>query len=162
MKIAQFKIMFPEVDLPLVEFPPAVNPPILIRKELPNNELPKEISKDNSPSLKVPKEPSPNGEKREDYGEHVKLKPSEFKALCEQHTEAKVRDFIDRVNDYCSATGKTYKGWAAAIRTFIRNDSLKNPANVQFDPNAALKRRQSSKLATPGDFEKDTYKRRRL
>lgn len=62
----------------------------------------------------------------ESFGSHVKLKPSELQALREVHGTTKVSDFIERVNDYCESKGMTYKSYAAAVRTFIRNDDLKN------------------------------------
>ena len=113
-----------------------------------------------------PPEPVPavavEKEKVDSFGSHVKLTATQMKELQDKHGEKRIADFIDRVNDYCASKGKTYKDWAAAIRNFIRNDDLKNPASVEFDSNAALKRRQSSKMATPGDFEKDGYKRKRI
>ena len=57
------------------------------------------------------------------YGSHVKLTSTEYEKLFHELGASTLKDLIDRVNDYCAATGKSYKDYAAAIRNFNRNKS---------------------------------------
>lgn len=69
----------------------------------------------------------PKEEPKEEYtailsfGSHVRLKISEHDELIRVHGKALVDKTVEAVNDYCAAHGKTYKSYAAAIRTFLKN-----------------------------------------
>lgn len=117
MKIAQFKIMFPEVDLPLVVVPLVVDPPLIINNELPNNEL-IEISKDISSSLKVSEKPSPDGEKRAKARDKIK---DEFSEEVEE-VHDKIMGAMQNVKeDYRSRSGQRI-AMMTAIDLMIRRD----------------------------------------
>lgn len=57
------------------------------------------------------------------HGSHVKLKQGEYDRLKEM-LNGSLETYIDKVNDYCAAKGKTYKDYAAAIRNFWRKDGM--------------------------------------
>lgn len=66
------------------------------------------------------------------FGSHVKIKKSEHEELVKLYGDAAIIETIEAVNDYCAAHGKTYKSYAAAIRTFIK--SRKNPVASATSP----------------------------
>lgn len=56
-------------------------------------------------------------------GSHVKIKQKDYDDFIVKHGKPLIDDIIERVNDYCASHGKPYKDYAAAIRTFIKNNS---------------------------------------
>jgi hypothetical protein len=55
------------------------------------------------------------------FGSHVNLKRSEYTELIRVHGKELIDKTIEDVNNYCAAHGKTYKSYAAGIRTFLKN-----------------------------------------
>jgi phage replication O-like protein O len=53
-------------------------------------------------------------------GSHVQILQKEYEDLCNAHKKEMIDAMIVEVNDYCASKGKSYKDYAAAIRTFIR------------------------------------------
>lgn len=72
-----------------------------------------------SPSSKKPKE------EKIAHGAHVVLKPGEYEDLCSKLGKPKVDQLIQAINDYVP-NHKPYKDYAAAIRTWSRNEFSKN------------------------------------
>jgi uncharacterized protein YdaU (DUF1376 family) len=60
---------------------------------------------------------------RRAYGAYVKLTDTQYTALCQTLTEARVKGLIEQINDWIAAKGKApYKDYAAAIRQWARHD----------------------------------------
>lgn len=86
---------------------------------VPERALPSIYSKD---SKEDKKEIQPSAEiEILSFGSHVKLKKVEHEELVKTHGEKLIAKTIETVNDYCAAHGKSYKSYAAAIRTFLKN-----------------------------------------
>lgn len=65
------------------------------------------------------------------YGEykHVLLSDDQYSSLVKDFSEAKVKDYIRRVDEYCEQHGKGYKNYTLTIRNWIRRDREKNGNN---------------------------------
>jgi hypothetical protein len=75
------------------------------------------------------KEKKPAPEEKIAYGEHVKLRPSEYQALEANHSKPALDEMIGRINDYLASTGiKPYKDYAATIRIWFGREK-KTPAD---------------------------------
>ncbi len=59
------------------------------------------------------------------FGQYVRMPKTHHDALIKDHGEKKIAEYIDRVNIYCESSGKSYKGYAATIRTWIAKDTDK-------------------------------------
>jgi phage replication O-like protein O len=96
------------------------------------------------------------------FGSHVKIKKEEYESLCEKHSKEFIDSIIEEVNDYCASKGKSYKDYAAAIRTFLRSKTgetnVISPKSAAPPPNNSiiqnLKLVQKCKKEYP-DFFKD-------
>ncbi len=100
--------------------PDTSNPENRIDGVPPHNTYRKEKNKDSNTK-----------EKRENFGQHVKLLKEEYEKLCLDHGEQFILDLIEQINDYCSYKGKSYKDYAATARQWIRNreqNSITKPA----------------------------------
>lgn len=66
-------------------------------------------------------------EQSERYGryQHVLLSASQYSELVEAYGESKINTYIQRADDYCQQTGKTYQDYAVTIRTWIEQDKEK-------------------------------------
>jgi phage replication O-like protein O len=79
-------------------------------------------------------------EKKEyiEIGSHVRLLQKEYDDLCLTHTKQTIDSMIIEVNDYCARVGKSYKDYAAAIRTFIRKSNPSEANNAfRFEKNVS-------------------------
>ena len=64
-------------------------------------------------------------DKEANYGEFVFLKDKDFEKLREEMGEATLNNYIERVNDYVGSSGKKYKSYYHAIRSFWSRDGKK-------------------------------------
>lgn len=62
------------------------------------------------------------------FGSFVLLTQEEYDSLCKDFTQQKIDAVIVEINDYCEAHGKSYKGYAAAIRKWLRKEKDFKPA----------------------------------
>lgn len=60
------------------------------------------------------------------FGKFVELLPEDYEKFCKEHTKLVIDDLIERMNDYLEAHGGVYKSYAAALRTWIKNQK-QNP-----------------------------------
>ena len=72
-------------------------------------------------------------EDKTEYGTHVTLTDTQHQALTDNFGSKVLSKYIDAVNDYCDSSGKVYKDYAAAIRTFLRRDKVE-PRNLTRCP----------------------------
>lgn len=102
-------------------------------------------------AAKPPQPPPPEKKQKEvkhKYGEyqHVKLTDSQFKKLLEDYTEAQVRSYIRKVDEYCQQHGKSYKDYNLTIRSWMNKDNVQktgekiNPYSAydEYDKNQDL------------------------
>ena len=61
---------------------------------------------------------------RVEYGSHVLLTEQQHQKLPDAYGSKLLDKYIAAVNDYCDSSGKTYKDYAAAIRSFLRRDKV--------------------------------------
>jgi hypothetical protein len=92
------------------------------------------------------------------YGSHVKLTQEQYFELSKQFGEQKLKDIIERINDYCAATKpKGYSCYAATIRNWFRRDEDKQKlqkANYAYStpkarPTIAELEQRESKIHRP-------------
>ncbi|MDE5753903.1 MAG: hypothetical protein K2H89_05110 [Oscillospiraceae bacterium] len=78
-----------------------------------------------SPASKKPKEI------RHKYGEyqHVKLTDSEYQKLVADFGENLIRNYIQRVDEYCQQYGKSYKDYNLTIRKWLKKDNYRGGMN---------------------------------
>jgi hypothetical protein len=95
-------------------------------------------------------------EERIQHGSHVKLTPMEYNKLFTELGDFRLKDLIERVNDYCAANKpKGYSCYAAAIRNFAKNQKthtqgFKNATNIKDD---IRKRQMEDYTKANGSFE---------
>lgn len=56
------------------------------------------------------------------FGQYVRMPKTHYDVLILDHGEKKIAEYIHRINLYCESSGKTYKGYAATIRSWIAKD----------------------------------------
>lgn len=56
------------------------------------------------------------------FGHYVHMPKTHYDVLIHDHGEKKIAEYIHRINLYCESSGKTYKGYAATIRSWISKD----------------------------------------
>lgn len=77
------------------------------------------------------------------FGSHVKLTKEEHEELCKVHGAAVIVGIIEEMNDYCLAQGKSYKDYAAAIRSWMRRNpyrGIKPEKERKFAPSSDPKK----------------------
>lgn len=62
-------------------------------------------------------------EEKRSHGEHVRLTPTEYEKLTEQHGETRIAEYIERLDDYIGSNGKRYKSHYHVIRSWLRKDA---------------------------------------
>ena len=62
--------------------------------------------------------------KKSRYGTHVTLTDKQHQHFTDGLGSKTLDKYIAAVNDYCDSSGKVYKDYAAAIRTFLRRDKV--------------------------------------
>jgi hypothetical protein len=75
---------------------------------------------------------------------NVKVKPQELEKLREFLGDEKVKEWIDKLDEYIEQTGKAYKSHYATILKWSRAEKEKLKENSNF---VVAKHRQGSKLA---------------
>ena len=50
------------------------------------------------------------------------LTAEEYQRLCQEYSDKRINDLIERMNDYCVAHGKNYADYNRALRNWIRRD----------------------------------------
>jgi hypothetical protein len=84
------------------------------------------------------KEKPPAPEEKIAYGEHVKLRPSEYQALEAKQGKTALDEMIARINDYLASTGiKPYKDYAATIRNWFRREKRTPAGNNDLSDSKA-------------------------
>lgn len=61
---------------------------------------------------------------KEKFGEVVRLIENEYSALCEKYSKEIIDSKIDDINNYCLSHNKSYKDYAATIRSWLKNDNI--------------------------------------
>ncbi len=56
------------------------------------------------------------------FGKFVKLTANEYEELAKTHGKPQLDVMIEKINDHCESTGKSYKGFAATIRNWFRRE----------------------------------------
>lgn len=82
------------------------------------------------------------------FGSHVKLCKEEYETLCTQHSKTAINDLIREMNDYCSAHGKNYKDYAAALRQW-RERKLQNAVKSVVD--RRTRKMDGTPVSSPAD-----------
>lgn len=135
-------------DRPTTDQRPTNDEQERIKKDKKEKEERKNIKKENffSKGKKEAIKPTTSDNVRSvklNHGPVVKLTSESYSTLCEDHTKSKVDEFIEKMNDYCLSTGRTYKDHAATLRIWI-----KNPKNQNYEkkndksPKDAIRKRQ--------------------
>ena len=62
-------------------------------------------------------------------GKHVKVSEKVLAILCEEYGKEAVEGYIVEMDDHCSATGKRYKDYDAALRNWIKRGNQWKPLN---------------------------------
>lgn len=91
------------------------------------NNIRTRINKDNKENKDIERGKPPQHK----YGEykHVLLSDDQYSSLIKDFSEAKVKDYIRRVDEYCEQHGKSYKNYALTVRNWIRRDHKENGNN---------------------------------
>jgi hypothetical protein len=87
--------------------------------------------------------PNPQGEKCV-FGSHVKMKKEEYTELESKISKPVLDDLIEQINDYCASHGKSYKDYAATIRSWYKRK--KDDPNVKSKSTGVNFRSELEKL----------------
>jgi hypothetical protein len=148
----KFKNCLPHADFPPTDFPPVDNPHTKERTNIRSTNLKKDIEKESikekdtrkiASSLSSP----PHKDEFIKMGtefKNVKVKPQELEKLREFLGDEKVKEWIDKLDEYIEQTGKAYKSHYATILKWSRAEKEKLKENSNF---VVAKHRQGSKLA---------------
>lgn len=92
---------------------------------------------------------TPPDEIKKSFGKFVKLNEDEYKTLCTTLGESKVKDLIDKINDYLASLGKKeYKDYAATIRNWARKESSYSKSPIAKE-SRAQEDRNGNKVENP-------------
>lgn len=94
-------------------------------------------------------------EERIPHGSHVKLTSTEYNKLFCELGESRLKDLIERVNDYCAANKpKGYSCYAAAIRNFAKNQKNQTQGFKNENVKDNIRKRQLDEYTKAnGSFE---------
>lgn len=68
------------------------------------------------------------------YGQHIRLKPSEYSELCEKYSEKVISDYIGRIDRYLDDSGKKpYKNHCKTLINWLEKDNVKPKSKPSFD-----------------------------
>lgn len=70
-------------------------------------------------------------ESRHRHGDKVLLTNVGYEKLCNEFGESTIEAYIENVNDYCVAHGRSYKDYSRAIRNFIKKDKEQGSFRVR-------------------------------
>lgn len=68
------------------------------------------------------------------YGQHIRLKPSEYSELCGKYGEKVISDYIGRIDHYLEESGKRpYKNHYRTIMDWLQKDNVKEQSKPSYD-----------------------------
>ena len=68
------------------------------------------------------------------YGQHIRLKPSEYSELCGKYGEKVISDYIGRIDHYLEESGKRpYKNHYRTIMDWLQKDNVKEQSSTSYD-----------------------------
>jgi hypothetical protein len=79
-------------------------------------------STSSSTAITIKKTPTPLKPELEKIGSHFKATKEQIADLISADGEQQFKTRVQTINDYCAATGKTYKDYSAAYRNFRKRD----------------------------------------
>lgn len=85
------------------------------------------------------------------YGQHIRLKPSEFSELCGKYGEKVILDYIGRIDHYLEESGKRpYKNHYRTIMDWLRKDNVREKPNTSYDLDALYEHQMQKFYAEKG------------
>ena len=68
------------------------------------------------------------------YGQHIRLKPSEYLELCGKYGQKVISDYIARIDRYLENSGKRpYENHYSTIMDWLQKDNVKKRSAPSFD-----------------------------
>lgn len=85
------------------------------------------------------------------YGQHIRLKPSEYSELCGKYGEKVISDYIGRIDHYLEESGKRpYKNHYRTIMDWLRKDNVREKPNTSYDLDALYEHQMQKFYAEKG------------
>lgn len=80
------------------------------------------------------------------YGQHIRLKPSEYSELCEKYGERVISDYIGRIDRYLDGSGKKpYKNHCKTLIDWLEKDNVKPENKPSFDIDRIMEHAKNNK-----------------
>lgn len=71
------------------------------------------------------------------YGQHIRLKPSEYSELCGKYSEKVISDYIERIDQYITSHNiKPYQNHYRTIMSWLQKDNVKEQSKPSYDLDA--------------------------
>ena len=85
------------------------------------------------------------------YGQHIRLKPSEYSELCGKYGEKVISDYIGRIDHYLEESGKRpYKNHYRTIMDWLRKDNVRAKPSTSYDLDALYEHQMQKFYAEKG------------
>lgn len=86
---------------------------------------------------------------------HVEMTAEEYHELVTMFSERLVKNYIQKIDDYCELYGKSYKNYYLAIKKWIDEDKLKNPKDFEKQKNRLTDEKLAGYLSLVNRFKDD-------
>lgn len=85
------------------------------------------------------------------YGQHIRLKPSEYSELCGKYGEKVISDYIGRIDHYLEESGKRpYKNHYRTIMDWLQKDNVREQPSTSYDLDAMYEHQMQKFYAEKG------------